>query len=429
MTNGGEFAKSSKPTYRIVAWCLYDWANSAYSAIVLSFVFAPYFLAQVVGDEVRGTVLWTSAITVSAIAIGILSPIFGVLGDKGGRRRRWLFVFSGTAIVTTLAMWGVTPRVEATVLALVLLAVSNTGFELAYVFYNAMLPEVAPPGRLGRVSGWGWGLGYFGALVAMGIAWALLVSPDPPLFGLDAPMQEPVRATAPFAALWFLVFALPLVLYGPPDRPSNLGAQAVLTEGLKELWETLRSLPRRPSIAWYLAAHMVYIDGVNTLIIFGPLFATGAFGFTASETLLYGIAFFVAAGAGSLALGWLDDRFGSKPVLVTSLVVMSTNVIGMFFAYDRSVFWMLSMVLAFFLGPVQSVSRSLMARLAPEDTRTQLFGLYSLAGRATAPLGPALLTWIVATTGEQRAGAAVIAILMLAGLSLLLKVREKTAGS
>ena len=414
------------PRSRMIAWCMYDWANSAYSAIVLSFVFAPYFLNHVVGDEVRGTVLWSNAITASAILICILSPVIGAFGDKGGRRRMWLFLFSAIAIVASAGMWGVTPHTDSILLALVLLAISNAAFELAYVFYNAMLPEVATPERLGRVSGWGWALGYFGALVAMGIVFFLLLDPDPPLFGLDAQAQEPVRLTAPFAAVWFLVFMLPLVIWGPPDRPTGLGTGTILREGFGELWQTIKGLPKTPSIAWYLVAHMIYIDGINTLIVFGPLFAAGSFGFSATDVLLYGISFFVAAGAGSLALGWAEDRIGSKPMLLISLALVTGTMGVTAFVHDATVFWILSMVLAFFLGPVQSVSRSLMARLAPEETRTQLFGLYALAGRATAPLGPALLGIVVASYGDQRAGAVVIAGLTVLGLLLLLPVREKS---
>ena len=410
--------------FRIAAWCMYDWANSGYAAIVLSFVFAPYFLEHVARDDVRGTVLWSWAITASAIAIGLLSPIVGAFCDKGGQRRLWLFMFSALAIVATAAMWGVAPDPAFTVMALVLLAVSNTGFELAYVFYNAMLPEVAAPRQLGRISGWAWGLGYIGALAAMGLAYTFLVSPDPPLFGLDPEMQEGIRATAPFAALWFLVFAMPLILYGPPDPPTGLGAKRVIRDGLRELCGTIKGLPRTPPIAWYLGAHMIYIDGINTLIVFGPLYAAGSFDFSANEVLLYGITFFIAAGIGSFVLGWFDDRFGSKPVVSVSLISVLIVIVTTVFVRDAAAFWGLSMVIAFFLGPVQASSRSLMARLAPEDTRTQLFGLYALAGRATGPLGPALLGWIVATTGNQRAGVAVIGTQMLVGTLMLAMVRE-----
>lgn len=412
-------------TAKVVNWCLYDWANSPYSAIVLSFVFAPYFLIEVAENELIGTVQWTWAMTVSSIAIGVLSPILGAFGDRGGGQRLWLAILSGIAVVTTANLWFVEPHTDFVILALVLVAVSNLGFELAYVFYNAMLPQVAAPGQLGRVSGLGWGLGYFGAIVAMVVVWFALIAPSPPLFGLDESSSEPVRATAILAAVWFLVFALPLVLFGPSRQAAATGARAIVTEGLAELWSTLKSLRTQRSVAWYLIAHMAYIDGVNTLIVFGPLFAAGTFGFTQEENLLYGISFFAAAGVGSVALGWIDDLIGGKWLIAICLAGMSGAVGAMLLVDAKVTFWVLSMLIALLIGPVQSASRSLMARLAPEDRRTQLFGLYSLAGRATAPLGTALVGWIVSETETQRAGAVVIGVLMLAGLLLLFPVRER----
>ena len=412
-------------TARVVNWCLYDWANSPYSAIVLSFVFAPYFLIEVAENELIGTVQWTWAMTVSSIAIGVLSPILGAFGDRGGGQRLWLAILSGIAVVTTANLWFVEPHTDFVILALVLVAVSNLGFELAYVFYNAMLPQVAAPGQLGRVSGLGWGLGYFGAIVAMVVVWFALIAPNPALFGLDQAASEPVRATAILAAVWFLVFALPLVLFGPSRRAAATGARAIVTEGLAELWSTLKSLRTQRSVAWYLIAHMAYIDGVNTLIVFGPLFAAGTFGFTQEENLLYGISFFAAAGVGSVTLGWIDDLIGGKWLIAICLAGMSGAVGAMLLVDAKITFWVLSMLIALLIGPVQSASRSLMARLAPEDRRTQLFGLYSLAGRATAPLGTALVGWIVSETETQRAGAVVIGVLMLAGLLLLFPVRER----
>ncbi len=409
---------------RVAAWCLYDWANSVYPAVILSFVFAPYFLDLVVGDDVRGTVLWTNAMTVSAIVIAFASPIVGAFGDNGGRRRLWLFLLSAVALAATAMMWEVRPSPDYILLALVLLVVSNTGFELAYVFYNSMLPDVAPRAQLGRVSGWGWGLGYFGSVTAIAGCYFFLIAPDPPPFGLDGESHEPIRATALVAALWFLVFMLPLVFFGPPDPAKDRPTAKIVKDGLRDLWGTIKGLRRAPNVAWYLVAHMVYIDGVNTLFIFGPLFAVGAFDFSTPEALLYGLVFYAAAGLGSVALGSLDDRVGSKPVILVSLFVITAIVLSMLVITDTLTFWLLSALLGFFIGPVQSVSRSLMARLSPEEVRTQYFGLYSLAGRATAPLGPALLGWIIATTESQRSGAIVIAGLTALGMLLLLRVRE-----
>jgi MFS transporter, UMF1 family len=409
---------------QVIYWCLYDWGNSAFPAVVLSFVFAPYFLQSVAADPVRGQADWGFAISASAIAIALLSPVFGAIADRGGRRRRWLGACSLVAILATLAMWRVLPGPESLLYALVLLVVANAAFELAYVFYNALLSNVATPETTGRVSGFGWGAGYFGSLASLGLVYALLVAPNPPLFGLDPALAEPLRAAAPLTALWFLVFAAPLVFLGPTEVASPLPARRVIAEGLRDLRQTLKGLPRMPSVAWFLAAHMFFIDGVNTLFVFGPLIAAGVFGFTGTEMLLFGATIYGAAGLGAIGFGWLDDRIGAKPVILGAIVAIMAIAIAIVFIDSKTHFWIAAGGLGIFFGPIQASSRSLMSRLAPPELRTQLFGLYALAGRATGPLGAFLVGWATLASGSQKTGIAVVAVSLVLGLLLLLPVRE-----
>lgn len=408
----------------IVFWCLYDWGNSAFPAIILSFVFGPYFLNNVARDAVSGEAQWGFAISISAIAIALLSPIFGALADRSGRRRPWLGLSSLIAILATLAMWQVLPAPEYALRALILLAMANAAFELAYVFYNAMLPDVAPEEALGRVSGFGWGAGYLGSLASLGVVWILFIDPDPPFFGLAREDMEHVRATSVFTAVWFLVFAAPIVLFGPRENARAGSALELMREGLGDLWGTIKSLPKTPSIAWFLVAHMLFIDGVNTLFVFGPLIASGLFGFDESDMLFFGITIYLAAGGGAFALGWLDDRIGAKRVLIGSLAAIVGLSIILATVDEKAWFWLIATFLAVFFGPVQSCSRSLMVRLSPEEQRTKLFGIYALSGRATAPLGPAMVSWIILQTGNQRAGLIIIAALLVSGALLLLPVSE-----
>ncbi len=409
---------------QVIYWCLYDWGNSAFPAVVLSFVFAPYFLQSVAADPIRGQADWGFAISASAIAIALLSPVFGAIADRGGRRRRWLGACSLVAILATLAMWNVRPGPDSILLALALLMVANATFELAYVFYNSLLSNVASPETTGRVSGLGWGAGYFGSLASLGLVYALLIAPDPPRFGLDPALAEPLRAAAPLTALWFLVFAAPLVFLGPAETGSPLPARRVIAEGLRDLWHTLRGLPRMPSVAWFLAAHMFFIDGVNTLFVFGPLIAAGVFGFTETEMLLFGVTIYAAAGLGAIGFGWLDDRIGAKPVILASIVAITAIAIAIVFLESKTHFWIAAGGLGVFFGPIQASSRSLMSRLAPAELRTQLFGLYALAGRATGPLGAFLVGWATLASGNQKTGIAVVAVSLILGLLLMLPVRE-----
>jgi UMF1 family MFS transporter len=408
----------------IILWCMYDWGNSAFPAVILSFVFAPYFLRHVATDAVTGEAQWGFAISASAIAIALLSPVLGAFADRSGRRRPWLGVASAIAILSTFAMWRVLPSPDYILQALILLAIANAAFELAYVFYNAMLPDVAPEEALGRVSGFGWGAGYLGSLAALGMVLVLFVNPDPPLFALSRDDMEHMRATPVFAAVWFLLFAAPIVLFGPRERGRREQASMLVRQGLGDLWATVKSLRTTPSIAWFLVAHMLFIDGVNTLFVFGPLIAVGLFGFDETEILLFGVTIYLAAGIGAFALGWLDDKIGSKRVLIGSITAMVALSILLMTVEQKQSFWVCAGALGIFFGPVQSSSRSLMVRLSPEDRRAKLFGIYALAGRATAPLGPAAVSWAILETGNQRAGIVVVAGLLAAGALLLLPVKE-----
>jgi MFS transporter, UMF1 family len=412
---------------QIVFWCLYDWANSAFPAVILSFVFAPYFLEQVAADPVRGQAQWGFAISGSAVAVALLSPVLGAFADRSGRRRLWLGGCSLAAILATFALWWIAPGSQSLIPALLLLAIGNCAFEVAYVFYNALLHSVAPPEATGRVSGLGWGAGYFGSLASLALVYALLVAPDPPPFGLDAGAAEHLRMAAPVTALWFLVFAAPLVLFGPHEAPSREPARRIVAEGSRELWQTLKSLPSMPSVAWFLVAHMLFIDGVNTLFVFGPLVAKGAFGFSAAEMLGFGVTLAACAGVGAIGFGRAEDRVGAKPVIAGSIVALAALTVAIAFIESKLVFWAAAAFLSIFVGPVQASSRSLMSKLSPAAMRTKLFGLYALAGRATGPLGAALVGWATIATGSQKAGIAVVAASLLAGLVLLLPVREPAA--
>ena len=414
---------------QVAFWCLYDWANSAFPAVILSFVFAPYFLEQVAADPVRGQAQWGFAISGSAVAIALLSPVLGAFADRSGRRRLWLGGCSLAAILATFALWWIVPGAQSLIPALLLLALGNAAFELAYVFYNALLPSVAPPEATGRVSGLGWGAGYFGSLASLAVVYAVLVAPETPPFGLDPGSAEHIRMAAPVTALWFLVFAMPLVLFGPSEAPSHEPAARIVAEGFRDLWRTLKSLPGMPSVAWFLVAHMLFIDGVNTLFVFGPLVAKGAFGFSESEMLLFGVTLAASAGVGAIGFGWVEDRIGAKPVIAGSIAALTAMTVSIAFIESKLVFWIVAGFLSIFFGPIQASSRSLMARLSPPPMRTKLFGLYALAGRATGPLGAAMVGWATLATGSQKAGIAVVAVSLLAGLALLLPVRDPAAAA
>jgi UMF1 family MFS transporter len=408
----------------LAAWCLFDWANSAFPTIVTTFLFSAYFTDYVAGSHAAGQSLWSLANGLAALAVALVSPVLGAIADQGGRRKPWLFVLSLVSVAATAALWFVRPDASMVVYALVVAGIATLGFELGFTFYNAMLPDLAPPGYLGRLSGWGWGIGYAGGLASLGISLVVFVRPDPSPFGLDRAAAEHVRIVMPFAALWFAAFALPLFLW-TPDRPASqrpLGT--IVRGGLAELAATLRQIRRYRTIVRFLIAKMIYMDGLNTLFVVGGTFAAGVIGMSVAEVLLFGILLNVAAGAGAFAFAWVDDWLGAKPTILIALAALVLLGGAALFVDDKLWFYALATALGVFLGPAQSASRSLMARLAPPAQRTEFFGLYNLAGKVTAPAGPLLVGAVTWLFDSQRAGMAVILPFFLLGALLLLAVKE-----
>jgi UMF1 family MFS transporter len=411
----------------VAAWCVYDWANSAFPAVITTFVFATYFTQAVAPDPVTGTTLWGHALAVAGFAIAILSPVLGSIADYTGRQKLWLAIFSAVTAATIGALWFVTPSPDSIPLALVGIAVATIGFEIATVFYNALLPGVAPPAYIGRVSGWAWGLGYVGGIVCLALLLVLFVQADRPLFGLDKDTAEHVRVAGPFSALWYLAFIAPLFLFVREPAVQRIPLAEAARKGIGDLLRTLATLKDHRPVAWFLLANMIYTDGLTTLFAFGGVYAAGTFGMKIDEVIVFGIALNVTAGIGAFAFAWIDDWIGAKRTIAIGLAALIAVGAGLLLVDSKAWFWGLGLLLGAFFGPVQAASRSLAARMAPPEHRAQMFGLFALSGRVTAFLGPAVLAWATHLAANQRAGMATILVFLFVGLVLLLKVPEPGA--
>ena len=408
----------------IAAWCLYDWADSAYNTVIGTFVFSVYFARGIYGDETQGAALWGYAMAVAGFAIAVSSPVLGAVADRAGPRKPWITVFMAVTVTATAFLWFAEPDPAFTVYALTLAAIATTAHALGGVFYNAMLPDVAPPAIAGRVSGWGWGLGYLGGLGALALCLVLLVLPETPPLGLDPERSEEIRATTLVVAAWFLVFALPMLLL-TPDRPSAaLGVGPAVRSGLAQLKRSLKALPGHRQLLYFLVASALYRDGLATLFAVGGIYAAGTFGMEFEQILVFAIGLNVTAATGAGLFAALTDRIGAKPTVLVGLTGLIATGLPLIFVTDWVVFVVLALLLGLFVGPAQSASRVLMARLAKPAEMTEMFGLYAMTGKAIAfvgPLGFGLLTDIFDT---QRAGLTIILVMWIAGALLLLPVRE-----
>ena len=405
----------------IVSWCLFDWAISAYHTIIVTFIFAAYFIGAVAEDPIAGTVQWGYASMTAALIIAALGPILGAIADQGGRRKPWLAVFLAVGVMLTALLAATRPTPEDALFAVVIFAMATVAMELGQAFYNSMLPTIAPRPWLGRISGWGWGLGYAGGLACLITALFGFVQSGAPWLGLDTGEEhlEHIRATAIMASVWIAVFCLPMFLL-TPDRPgTGLAPAEAVRRGLATLLQTIRQIRQHGTIARFLIAFLFYSNGLATLFAFGGAYATGTFGLTLTQVTYFAIALNVSAGLGAVAFAWADDRIGPK--LTVALALVGLIVTGTILALTDSltVFWVLGFVLGVFIGPAQAASRSYMARLVPKHMETEMFGLYAFSGKATAFAGPLLFTAATQAFDSQRAGVASILAFLIVGLVLL----------
>ena len=387
----------------LIAWALYDWANSAF-------------------PTVTGTSQWGYAMSLSAFAVAVVAPVLGAIADAGGRRKPWLALFTLIAILASAALWQVRPDASFVLLALTLAAVGNFAFETGMVFYNAMLPDISPREMIGRISGWGWGLGYAGGLSCLALTLVGFAQAETPWFGLDKEAAEHLRATPVLVAVWFGIFSLPLFVWTSDNPSRNLSYGAAIANGLGTLLKTLRQVRQYGQVARYLLARMIYTDGLNTLFAFGGIYAVGTFGMNFTELIMFGNAINVTAGIGAAAFAWVDDALGPKRVIYIALVALSVLGVVLLLVDSKTMFWVFGVPLGFFVGPAQAASRSLMAHLAPAEIRTEMFGLYAFSGKATAFLGPALLALATDMFQSQRAGMATIMVFFVVGGILLVPV-------
>ena len=412
----------------IAAWCGYDWAISAFNTVIGTFVFSVYVAKGVATDEVSGTAAWGQAMSFAGLALLLLSPALGAVADRAGPRKPWLAAMTGICVAATLSLWWVRPDPADLWFALVMAGIATVAFELAGVFYNAMLAEVAPPSMLGRVSGWGWGVGYFGGLACLVTALFAFIGDNSPIAAwLGTDNQEPVRATAVLAAAWCAVFAVPLFIWVPEPAFERRPLGQAMREGLAMLADTLRRARAQKYLLRFLIDSACYRDCINTITADGGLYAAGTFGMTFEEIIVFAIFLNILAGVGAVGFSWIDDRRGARFTIVLSLIGLSVCGVALLLVDSKLWFWVFALGLGVFFGPAQAAGRSLMLKLSPPGQEAEMFGLYGFAGRAVGFFGPAAFGLATAAFASQRAGLATVLVFFAVGIALMLSVKEPKA--
>lgn len=415
----------------VTSWALWDWGSAAFNAVLVTFIFSVYLTDSVgatLDTAYTPATLYGWVMAAAGVLIAVVAPIIGQRSDLNGTRRRSLAVWTFVTVALMFSLFAV--RNDAPVyfwLGAVIMAVASVVFEFAEVNYYAQLNQISTEDNVGRVSGYGWGMGYAGGNILLLICYFGFVAGDGGIFGLPTEGGLNIRLVAVFAAVWFGVFALPVLFRVPEIQPNGAASTEGVVDAYRRLLATIRDLWRRDRNAvYFLVSSAVFRDGLAGVFTFGAILAVTVYGLTAGDVLIFGVAANVAAAAGAVLGGLLDDKLGPKPIIIFSLVLMIASAGVLYFVEGPQMFWIFGLILCLFVGPAQSAARSFLSRVAPEGTEGQLFGLYVTTGRAVSWLSPVFFGLFVTVGGADRYGILGIGLVLLVGALLLIPVVDPT---
>lgn len=400
----------------IFSWTLFDFANTAFYVLILTVGYPLYFKKIVAAGTEQGDALWGISFSLSMLVVALLSPVLGAVADFGAGKKRFLGVFTGLCIAATGCLMFVEEGMI--VQGMLLLILANVGFEAGLVFYDAFLPEITTERSYGRVSGYGFAMGYVGSLVTLLIALPLYSD------GFEPGNLANVRMSFVIAAGMFFVFALPLFFAVPDRQRAAALSKDFLVVGWRRVRSTFREFSRYRNVGRFLLSYFLYIDAVNTIIVFSSIFADETLKLTVGEIIVFFAIVQTSAMGGSVLFGILADKMGHKRALTLSLVLWMLILVIAYFIEDKTAFFGVGVLAGVALGSSQSSSRSLMSSLVPPEKKTEFFGFYSFFGKASAIIGPALFG-VVSSNVNQRAALLSVGVLLIAGMVLLRRVDSR----
>ena len=406
-------------------WALYDFANSVYTTVIVTFVYGIFFKDFIVGDDIVGQSLWTRGVTVTGLVVAVTSPFLGALADRGGIRRPLLMGSTFMCVVLTALLYFA--GAGEVVLALTLFVVSNIFYEWCGVFYNSYLPDLAPPDRIGRISGYGWALGYAGGLLLTGLVFVVLVLPEVPPFGLDPDTGQHIRLITLLVAAWFAVFSVPMFRWvkEPPVVETRPPMGELISGAKNQVVSTFHRIRTGyTDIFRLLVARLFYNDGLVTIFSVGPLFMSDVFDLELAQVLYWGLGVQIASGVGAFLMGFLDDRLGGKRTVLVTVLGLIIGGVWAVTATSLTSIYVAGFWVGIFVGPNQAASRSLLGRFVPRAKETEFYGFFAFSGKAIAFAGPFLYGEITRLTGNARYGMSTILAFFVIGGLLLLAVDE-----
>ena len=434
---------------RIWGWFFFDWASQPYNTLLITFIFAPY-VKELMQDGAAAQAAWGFGVGAAGLIIAILAPMLGALADTSGNRVKWVWLFSVLYVVGSAALWFAAPGDFNLMFILFFFAVGMIGMEFATIFTNSMLPDLGTRDEIGKISGNGWAFGYVGGLVTLIIMLGFFAESATtgktflgfdPAFGLDAANREGTRFVGPLTALWYIVFMIPFFAF-VKDPKKVKPASGAVSAALGGLWNTIKNLPKSPSLFAYLMSSMFYRDALNGMYFFGGIYAAGVLGWSVVDTGIFGIVAIIFGAIFAFIGGRADARFGPKPVITVCIFVLTFVAISIVMVSRDSVygiavaetsklpditFYVLGALIGAAGGVIQAASRTMMVHQANPDRMTEAFGLYALAGKATSFIAPLLIGTVTAITGSQQIGVSPLIGLFLIGLILLKFVKVPKA--
>ena len=405
---------------KLFNFALYDFANSAFTTIIITFIFATYFAKQIAPNPILGQSYWGWAIGITGLLVALIGPLIGSFADKKNCTEFFIKLFTIICIILTSFLWFAKPSEKYLLYTLLVVASANFFYELSLIFYNSILKRISNSNNLGKSSGFSFALGYIGGILILIICIKVFIDNEVLPFGLSKENSENIRATSIVVALWYLIFSIPFLFSLKKKIKNKIERSSNNIKKIKNLfWDKgLNNLGK------FLLARMLYADGLNAIIVMGGIFAVGVFNLEIKDLLVLSVLMNITAFIGAIIGGYANDKFSSKSVIIFSLLGLIFSSAIILFIKTKIFFLIFASINGFFIGPIQSASRVFITKSIDENNQASGFGLFALSGKLTSFIGPLLVSPLTYISNSQRIGFSSAIILLLIGLLILLKVKK-----
>jgi MFS transporter, UMF1 family len=393
----------------IFGWMMYDFANSSFTTIIVTVIYSVYFKNVVVAQGELGTALWGRAISISMLMVAVTAPIFGAVADFSRAKKKFLFYNCYLTVIFTALLFFV--KAGDIYKGMIFFIIANFAFNSGNVFYNALLPDVAPREEIGKISGWGWAIGYIGGLIAL-------------LLMLPLVHNNWIRFVFPTVAAFFGIFAIPtFILLKEVKKPSK--RTNYFRTAFKRINQSLKNIKNFKELIKFIISYLIYNDGIIIVISFAAIYGATRFEMSTKQLINYFIIANITSMIGAFIFGYIFDKIGAKKTISITLVVWIAVVVWAFLCRSINEFYLIGMLAGIAIGSSQSSSRAMLALLTPDEKMAEFFGFYSVTGRIASILGPLVYGEVSRITGDQKWAILSVVVFFVTGAIVLQTVNEE----